>query len=475
MHTGSPEATSGVWYSRSPFYHYMLALWLRIAGDSVVNARFISVIWGTATLVLVYLFVKELTGRIWIALIITAILSVDPFLIWYSRNIRFYQIVQCMTLLSFWLFCKGFIDRDGKKYQYGFFVVITLMLLSQELNVTYMPCFLIGFLYFYRPFILSRDWHIVASGLMVLVIYSFNALIFSAKTLTPLVAVSGRTAPLINLHLSDVSGFISVLFVGPSRMSVIYGLFFFLGIAYFLKRLNGKLIFLFSGILINLTIITTLTATITSRYIYSNYLLFVILSIYSSICIAESLGQKLSSNLTGIAIPIKKLAIGCTLLLLFSNLEVGRVLAGYKDAIIARNDEVFEHIKNNQQSGDVVISNIPSAALTSLVKLDYHLPQVREPDFGNFYLKNGMVVDRAAGSSAITNLDQLPQLLSKASRVWIHLEQDRAEKIDPEIAEYINALGHMVIQPFGASLRLWQPQDGLPQGSPNQGKDLGSY
>ncbi|MHC5731747.1 MAG: glycosyl transferase, partial [Nostoc sp.] len=37
LRTGAPIATSGIWYTRGPFYHYLLALWLRLVGDSIVN------------------------------------------------------------------------------------------------------------------------------------------------------------------------------------------------------------------------------------------------------------------------------------------------------------------------------------------------------------------------------------------------------------------------------------------------------
>ncbi|MEE3715561.1 glycosyltransferase family 39 protein [Tumidithrix elongata RA019] len=474
LRTGEPIATSGVWYSRSPFYHYMLAIWLRIVGDVAFNARLLNVAWGSAMLILVYMFAKDLTGKIWIALFITAILAIDPFLLWYSRFIRFYQVVQVMTLLTFWFFIKGFIDKSGKKYQYGFFISATLMLLNQELNVTFIPCFLIGFLYFYRPFRLFKEWQIILGSFMLLGVYSFNAFVFVTKTLTPLVAQSSRTVSQIRLHLSDVSGFLSILFAGSSRMSVIYAMFFILSFAYFLKQRNGKLVFLYSSILINIVLLTILAFDITPRYLYSNYWLFVTVTIYGAICITESLGTKLDSVLR-IIIPFKKLALFSTLILLLCNLEVSRVLESYKEEVNVQNDEVFAYIKNNLQLGDIVISNYPPAALTSSVKLDYNLSKITDTDFADLYLENGLVVNRGAGSIAITNLDQMPRILSNANRVWIHQEQFLEERLPASFVNYFQTLGKIVMQPFGSRLRLWQPQDGIPRSLPNEGKDVGSY
>ncbi len=474
LRTGEPIATSGVWYSRSPFYHYMLALWLRIFGDTPLNARILNVAWGTSMLVLIYLFAKELTGKVWIALLITTVLALDPFLIWYSRFIRFYQVVQVMTLLSFWFFIKGFIDKVGKKYQYYFFISVTIMLLNQELNVTFIPCFLIGFLYFYRPFKLFKEIPMVLGGLMCFCIYTFNASVFVIKTLTPIVAQSSRTVPQIRLHLSDVSGFLSILFVGATRMSVIYALFFFLGFVYFLKKRNGKLVFLCSSILINIGLLTILAFDITPRYLYSNYWLFITVTIYGAICIAESLGNRISQILP-IKIPMRNIALGFTLIILFCNLEFGRVLSSYEDVIAVQNDEVFRYIKRNLQSGDIVISNYPPAALTNGVKLNYNLSKITDIDFADLYLENGLVVNRGAGSIAINSLDQLPNILSNANRVWIHQEQFLEERLPNSFVNYFQTLGIVVMKPFGSSLRLWEPYNGIPQSLPNEGKDIGSY
>ena len=104
LRTGAPEPASGIWYTRGPFYHYMVALWLRLLGDAAVNARFLSVVWGTATLVLVFIFARQITGKVWIALIVTAIMAIDPWEIWYSRYIRFYQLVN---------FVKGILSFDN--------------------------------------------------------------------------------------------------------------------------------------------------------------------------------------------------------------------------------------------------------------------------------------------------------------------------------------------------------------------------
>lgn len=216
LRTGAPQATSEIWYTRSPFYHYMAALWLWVVGDSSFNGRFLSVLWGTATLVLVFVFTYKITGKVWIALLVTAILAIDPAELRYSRLLRFYQVYQFMSLLTFWSFYKAFIDRAGRVYQYGFFITVTLTVLSQEVSITALPCFLIGFLFFYRPFRLSVDWPILLSSVVSLSIIIYDLAFFSIRCLTPLIALSNSLDSAIKPHLSNVTGAFLTFLIGPS-------------------------------------------------------------------------------------------------------------------------------------------------------------------------------------------------------------------------------------------------------------------
>lgn len=473
LRTGAPEASSGIWYTRGPLYHYMLALWLRLVGFAV-NARFLSVVWGTATLVLIFILTRKITGKVWIALVVTAILAIDPFEIWYSRFLRFYQVLQFLSLLSLWLFLKGFVQRSGRVYQYAFFIILTGSLLTQEVTVTLLPCFFLGFVCFYRPFLLSIDWPIVLSSLTTMGIFIYDLIFFSIKCLTPLVAISSSTAAQLKLHLSDITNFIFVLFIGPSRIQTLYSFFFFLGFVYFFKRRDQNLVFLFSVVLLNLVIMIVLVFQGAVRYTYPIYPLFIMLSVSSAISLVESLGRKFELILKGL-LPLKNIAVGFVFLLLISNTEPGRVLDAYRDAITARNAQVAEYIHEHRQPGDLVISNVPAVyAITG--GLDYYLPH-RVSIFDALYWHEGRVIDRWAGGVFLSNLDQMSHVLEKAKRVWIHLRDTQPPR-DPKLAEFYNyfqALGQPALETFGVRLRLWQREDGLFPHVPNQGKDIGVY
>ncbi|MEH2253310.1 glycosyltransferase family 39 protein [Nostoc sp.] len=472
LRTGAPISTSGIWYTRGPFYHYLLAVWLRVVGDSIINARLLSVIWGTATLVLVYILARQVTGKVWVALLITAILAINPWEIWYSRNIRFYQLLQFMTLLSLWSFFNGFINKLGRNYQYIFFISLTFTLLTQEISLTLLPIFLIGFLCFYRPLRLSHDWQIVLGSLITLIIFIYCLAFSSIRLLTPLVAIADSTASYIRLHFSDITNLGAKFFISCDRMQTIYSFFFLWGFAYFIKAHNSKLFFLFGVIFSNIFFVTILCYGTAERYVYNIYPLFILLAIYSAIYLTKSLANKLEQLLYG-HLPLQAIALTITILVVLINVEPIRILAGYQEAINRRNIQIFEYIRIHKQYGDVVISPLPSLTVISLGKLDYFL--MGTGYFDAVYWDHGRLIDRWSGAVVVSNLDQLNQVLERHKRMWIHLEDTREGRFNPDTWQYVQNLGKPVIDSFGTRLRLWQPEDGLPNHIPNKGKDLGAY
>lgn len=476
LRTGAPIASSEIWYTRGPFFHYLLALWLQIVGNSFTNARFLSVLWGTATLIVVYIFTRQITGKVWIALIVTALLALDPWEIWYSRNIRFYQATQCLYMLSFWLFFRGFMQRAGKWYQHLFFLTVTLMLLTQEVTVTLLPVFFLGFLYFYRPFRWSRDWSIAIGFLMTMGVFVYNAAFFVIKSLTPLAGLSSMTSPFIRFRIFYVTFFANDFFVGFNRMHTIYSCLFFAGFIYFTLRKNSQIAFLYGSIIINLIFITILVALRASRYTYPFYPLLIMLSAYGIFCLAESLGHKLES-IWEKQLPLKSIAASLAILLLLGNIEPGRVLNSYSESITARHIQVSEYIREHWQPGDVVISNVPAVHANTIGRADYYVPH-RGSFFDAVYWNDGRLIDRWEGRELLTNPDQFSHILAKANRVWIHLMHQPQLPKDFEFAKFhalLRTTGQPVLETFGADLRLWKKEDGLLRSVPNRGRDLGDY
>jgi hypothetical protein len=477
LHTGAPIMPSGIWYTRSPVYHYLVAFWLKLTGDSYINARFISVLFAIATLILVFVFTRKVTGKFWMALVVTAILAIDPWQLMNARNLRFYQMLEFITVFSFWTFYCGFIEREGKRYQYLFLIGITVLLLTQEgVAPTLLPCFAIGLLCFYRSFSWRTDWQLIAGSIVSAGLYAYDVIFFKLKCLTPSVGISDSSSVPLGLHFSDVTKYAVSFFIGNSRVHTLYSLFFVLGLVYCLRQRDGRRLFLFSSIFIQLTSITLWVYTVETRYTYPIYPLFIMLSVYGFFCILREIKETFQSIL-GDRLPVQRFLYVCAILLILGNLELNRVIDSYADKLSRDNPIVFEYIQQHRQPGDIVIAGNPPAAGNVLGQLDYFLPPRLTLLFDGLYAHQGKVIDRWAGGTVISNLDQFNAVLANADRVWLQLDDNpRPEDLRQEqFYNYVRTLGEPVFETYGVRLRLWQRSTGILPRVPNQGKQLGAF
>lgn len=98
-------------FQHTPFYFYFLHFWLKIFGTSEILLRFSSVIFGVATIPLIYIVAKKLYKNDKIVGIISAILvAVSPLMIYYSIEVRMYMMVTFLAVLSM----NYLLDFDAK-------------------------------------------------------------------------------------------------------------------------------------------------------------------------------------------------------------------------------------------------------------------------------------------------------------------------------------------------------------------------
>lgn len=82
-----------------PLYWLTLRAWMDIVGRSEFAVRFLSVLFGTATVALLYPFGQRLFG--WRIGVLMAFLgAVNPFYLWYAQETRMYTMVAALTLAS---------------------------------------------------------------------------------------------------------------------------------------------------------------------------------------------------------------------------------------------------------------------------------------------------------------------------------------------------------------------------------------
>ena len=111
---GTPILPSGIEYTRALLNSYLIALSFNTFGISEFSARFVSVIFGTLTIPLVYLLGKELGRRT--GLIATLLMTFSVFEIAVAQEARMYAQFQFFYLLTAYLFYLSLKKNNSKLF-----------------------------------------------------------------------------------------------------------------------------------------------------------------------------------------------------------------------------------------------------------------------------------------------------------------------------------------------------------------------
>ena len=102
------DVTTGIFNTDThpPLYFWIMNIWMRIFGDSVLAIRFFSVLMGLFAIILAYQVGSHLFGRA-VANFCALFVSVCAFSVRYSQEARSYSLILVLALLS-WLFLLRF-------------------------------------------------------------------------------------------------------------------------------------------------------------------------------------------------------------------------------------------------------------------------------------------------------------------------------------------------------------------------------
>ncbi|MDV3104773.1 glycosyltransferase family 39 protein [Thermococcus waiotapuensis] len=105
-----------------PFYYYLLALWLRIFGDSYVVGRLLSVFLGLLAVLVAYLVGRELRG--WkTGVLLSALVAMDPIMVHMNGLVFHETTIELFTLLSLYYFVRYVKQRNRKDALWSLFWV----------------------------------------------------------------------------------------------------------------------------------------------------------------------------------------------------------------------------------------------------------------------------------------------------------------------------------------------------------------
>jgi mannosyltransferase len=165
-----------------PLYFVVAWLWTHVFGASAGGLRSLSALIGTATIPLVYLAGRELVSRR-AGLFAAALVTLSPFMIWYSQEAREYGLLAALSAASLLFFARVWRTPGSRRDLIWWAVFSGLALLTQ-----YFAIFLVGaeaLLLLYR----RRDLGVVVA-------------------IAALVVVGGALIPHLVAHQSHPSGWI---------------------------------------------------------------------------------------------------------------------------------------------------------------------------------------------------------------------------------------------------------------------------
>lgn len=83
----------------SPFYFFLLNIWMKIFGDSEISMRILSLIFSLGSIYLIYNFGKKLVEKKF-GILLALIMAVHPLMVIFSVEVRMYPIVVFLVLAS---------------------------------------------------------------------------------------------------------------------------------------------------------------------------------------------------------------------------------------------------------------------------------------------------------------------------------------------------------------------------------------
>jgi hypothetical protein len=481
LHSGVPRNAAGVLYTRSPLYHYVLAAWLGLFGDTLGSARAFTLLPGVAVIPAIYYLVLALSRRPRLALLTALIIATDPWVLGMVNLIRFYQQMQFFAVVTVLLFLKGFIWKEGRRYQNRFFVCATAGVVSQEIFVTFFPAFLLGFLMFYRPFSWKEDKNVWVGFLTMMVISLLDVFTFSIVCLTPHVAVATSSAPAVMLHFTTVSqsitGLMVIFFWMGNGLNLLYSAFFFAGAVYWIRHPNRAICVLYILVLVTLPTLTVLIVPVAPRYCFALHPILVTVAVLSADALIRHAAAKLSSPAAdaGTLVEGRWSAVMASLVLaawLF-NCEFNKVIDSYDRTRVLDYRAALQYVARHQQAGDRVMSVRPPEGAIALRGIDYYALAL--PHFDEIYMNKHGLIDRWSGGQLVWKLDQYQRVFHQHDRVWIVVDEKRLRAMPPDIAAYLQRSCGVEYEFFGGQVLLWDRTGGRSASFPDRGGAADSY
>jgi Dolichyl-phosphate-mannose-protein mannosyltransferase len=424
-HGGTPRfVPEGVYYTRSPAYHYLVGAIVWAFGENLWAMRLPCAAFGVATALLMYRLADRLMHRPWVGLGAMLLFALHPFAIYSAHLVRFYQQQQFFALVAVSWFCEGFVGRPSQRYRYLTVVAFLLAVLSQEITAIMAFQLLLGLFWMGREAGWKANIRLAIAGALAVGFIVLDLLVFQTRCLTRTEGVSPNVEASITPHFWDPYNLVS-LFLGYSRLHVAPSLILLLALPLLLRR-GGRIVwtllfFVSTGVLLT----NLLVSHVSLRYQYWMITLWLLLAIRGLGLLAERLAAGTRRDDEGD--PRGVAAILCAPIFLGFLLAWSpwRILDSYDCKILNDSTGAFRFVRGQLRPGDAIAANEPHphAAYLEVGRVDYDLTVPLLHDF--VLLQEGRLIDRNAGAEVIASLDDLMEACRKHDRLWVVVNREK--------------------------------------------------
>jgi Dolichyl-phosphate-mannose-protein mannosyltransferase len=462
---GVPEYLEGVWYTRSPLYHYLAGGVAWISGGNIFALRLLSVFFACGTALVLWKLCQELTRSRLLALVALLLYAIHPYLAFTGHVARFYQQQQFFHLLALCFFLRGFIANSGMRDRYLAVAAFCAAALSQEITLLQiLPCTVCCALFAQR-----RSWPdeiriLVVAG-CALAIVALDVGFFQIMCLTALDGVSPNVEAAIGWRFDNPASFF-MLIVGYSRLHLVLTAFLIVGFVSALLRRRKVWLCLYIYLFLSILVANLFITLKTLRYEYALIPLWILLSLNGVAECARLLVP------TRARFPVRMaLAYGWIAIIILS-WSPWRLFGSYQQDIIGNSTAALRYVAENLRPGDrvAITQPHPHAALFETGRCDYALAVPILYDYD--VRREGQLVDRNGGAPVIGNLDGLQQAFAKNKRLWIVFNRAQTGMFGSKILWqnpaariqlFLQANSRLVFRSYLWSVYLWDQNAGQYQ------------
>lgn len=427
IETGAPGfVPDDVYYTRSPFFHYVTAAIAWPFGGDLWSLRLQTVLWSVATAWLAYLCGAQLLNSRWVGFVAMFLICVHPFEIFTGHVIRFYQIQQFFGLLAMYCFCRGFVTDQSQRFRIATLIVFLIAVLSQEISVAMGPSLVFGYLIFAKDLGWSKNVTLMLISAVVVAAIGLDFVVFKTLCLTRTEGVSPSIEAAVKPHFWYPMNMFS-MFIGYSRLHVVPSFFFFAGLPLMWREQNRNtlsfLAFLISGIVMTNVLVTNVSL----RYMYWLFPAWILLSVDGMRLVLATLVSSVYPPNRHLNRYVVTLGVCCSVCFLsvLASWSPWRIPGSYEMRILGDSTGAVRWVRSQKRPGDKIAITEPHThcAFIEGDKCDYDLALPLLYDFA--VMRDGVLVDRNGGGEVVSNVDQLIGEISEGNRIWILLNREK--------------------------------------------------